>query len=420
MSALFGLYLVLLILRPQEFIPGLQSVPILQYLLLIGLLMWVTSRDKQASLPPFIFALLYLVFVPITVGINGWWGGVLGTLGALIPVLGIMLMASLASRRLSTLHVYMWIFVICATLLVHHSAVQLATGSGPFTGVRPRQGRPYYVGIFGDPNDLGQLFDIALAFAIYLFSISRVKSLRLALLGATGWLFYGIILTDSRGALIAALAIVGLEGWRRFGKIAVTVGGFLALPALFAATRLSQLSAGEQSANDRIQAWYEGLQMLRSNPVFGVGYLNFTDHNYLTAHNSIVLPMAELGLPGLAIWLGITWYSMRLLFWVAHGPHTKAVVLAISPENPALTAEVNAARGVLQACVGFAISAFFLSQSYKAPIFLLCGMAIARYASAVPLLPAQPVFRFVPEMWRLGLLTLGCVAAIFVIVHTSL
>jgi putative inorganic carbon (HCO3(-)) transporter len=420
MRLLFCLYLLLLILRPQEFVPWMAGLQILQFLLLTCLGLWIFTSDKRLSLPQFPLLVLFLIFVPLTVGMGGWWGGIPTALGKLAPVVGIFIVASMAARDLRALHAYMWAILGCALLLVLHSAIQLHTGIGPITGARPDEGRPYYVGIFSDPNDLGQLFVIAMAFAIYLLAISQRRLARLFLFGSVAWLFYGMVLTDSRGALLAALMILALEGWRRYGKIAVGIAAALAVPALFAVTRLSQLSAGEQSANDRIQAWYEGLQMLRSHPVFGVGFENFTDHYSLTAHNFIVLPMAELGLPGLALWLGVIWYSMRMLWWVAYGPHGKVADAGPADAESVVAREVLAARGLFMACVGFGISAFFLSQSYKAPLFLLCGLAVARFAAATGVLPDPPQYRLIRDFPRLGVLTLACVAAIYLIVKVAL
>ena len=420
MSVLFCVYLALLILRPQEFVPGLVGAPILQILLWTCLALWLVARDKRASLPQFVLLGLFTIFVPLTVGMGGWWGGIPGALRQIFPVVGIFVVASMAARDLRALQAYMWTLLLCSCLLVYHSAVQLKIGTGPLTGIRSVGGRPYYTGILSDPNDLGQLFTITLAFSIYLLAVSTRKLTRLCLWGSVAWLAYGIFLTDSRGALLASLAVLGLEAWRRYGKLAVIVGATLSLPALLAVTRLSQLNALEQSANDRVQAWYAGFQMLRSNPVFGVGFNNFADRYALTAHNSIVLPMAELGLPGLALWLGFIWYSIRMIWWVAYGPHAKSAEANSSHNEHEITREVAAGRGLLLCCVGFGISAFFLSQSYKAPLFLLCGFAAARFVAASRILPNPPIYRLLPELPRLGALTLICVVGLYLIVRLTL
>jgi putative inorganic carbon (hco3(-)) transporter len=418
-TTLFGIYLVLLILRPHEIVPALAGLPIMLGLMMLCLLLWALTPGKRVSLPPTVLVICSMFFMPLTVAINGWWGGFPAAFVALFPSAVVFILATMAGRGLRALHVYMRITLICACLLVYHSMIQVSTGVGPLTEVESSQGRPYYLGIFSDPNDLGQLFVLALTFALYLVTITATGFRRLLLWMSMAWMFYGIMLTNSRGALLAAVAVVAIEGWRRFGKIAVITAGVLALPALFAVTRLNQLNAGEQSANDRIQAWYEGIQMLRSHPFFGVGFGNFTDFNFLTAHNFIVLPMAELGFFGFALWFGLIWYSVRMLWWVAYGPHARLrEPMTFAPDSEQ-GREILAGRALMLSSIGFGICAFFLSQSYKAPLFLLCGLAVARFTTASQVLPNPPNFRLLPELPRLGALALACMACMWLVVKLN-
>ena len=419
MTTLFGIYLVLLILRPHEIVPALAGLPIMLGLMMLCLLLWALTPDKRVSLPPTVLVICAMFFMPLTVAINGWWGGFPAAFVALFPSAVVFILATMAGRGLRALHVYMQITLICACLLVYHSMIQVNTGVGPLTELESYQGRPYYLGIFSDPNDLGQLFVLALTFALYLVTITSTAFRRLLLWMSMAWMFYGIMLTNSRGALLAALVVVAIEGWRRYGKIAVITAGVFALPALFAVTRLNQLNAGEQSANDRIQAWYEGIQMLRSHPFFGVGFGNFTDFNFLTAHNFIVLPMAELGFFGFALWFGLIWYSVRMLWWVAYGPHARLrEPMTFAPDSEQ-GREILAGRALMLSSIGFGICAFFLSQSYKAPLFLLCGLAVARFTAASRVLPNPPNFRLLPELPRLGALALACMACMWLVVKLN-
>src|ERR1700729_979445 len=101
MTLVFQIYLVLLIIRPQEFVPSLMHVPILQLLLLICLALWIFSRDKRVGLPPIVLVACFLVFAPLTVAANGWWGGVAAAHARLDPIAVIFLVATMAARELS-------------------------------------------------------------------------------------------------------------------------------------------------------------------------------------------------------------------------------------------------------------------------------------------------------------------------------
>src|ERR1700686_5663186 len=56
---------------------------------------------------------------------------------------------------------------------------------------------------------------------------------------------------------------------------------------------------------DRLEAWANGLEMFKSAPLFGIGFNGFTDFLDITAHNSFVLCLAELGLLGSTLWMAL-------------------------------------------------------------------------------------------------------------------
>lgn len=81
--------------------------------------------------------------------------------------------------------------------------------------------------------------------------------------------------------------------------------------------------------------------------------------------------------------------------------------------------EILAGRALMLSSIGFGICAFFLSQSYKAPLFLLCGLAVARFTTASGVLPNPPNFRLLPELPRLGALALACMACMWLVVKLN-
>ena len=155
-------------------------------------------------------------------------------------------------------------------------------------------------------------------------------------------------------------------------------GAAVAVPVLLASTRLAQIDANEASAEGRLDAWYEGIQLLLQYPLFGVGFSNLSDHNFLTAHNSLVLAMAELGIVGYTIWLAFVGYSGYMLYRLSFA--LDAPQSAANPEVVRL--EIAASRALFAGSLGFAVGAFFLSQSYKYMLFLMCGLAVGRFVGA--------------------------------------
>jgi len=178
-------------------------------------------------------------------------------------------------------------------------------------------------------------------------------------------------LTHSRGALIGILALLAIVARGRIGTFRTS----LLIVALLAAVQVSQFGGGrdfsskEESAGQRVEAWSAGLAMLRSKPVLGVGYGNFTDHHYLTAHNSFVLCFAELGMIGYFIWLGMIVLAFKSL---GRG-------LAQAPPD---VIDANRLVHLRAALIGFLVCSGLLSRTYQPGLFLLLALCAAGWWNA--------------------------------------
>jgi hypothetical protein len=199
-------------------------------------------------------------------------------------------------------------------------------------------------------------------------------------------LVLGVYLTHSRGALLALLAVAVVATRRRIG----TLPTLLLAGGLFAAASALHFTGGRDiSANagaDRTGLWGAGLQMLKSHPLFGVGYGNFSDFAGLTAHNSIVVCAGELGLFGLYFWSLFLFPTARNALAVA-SPGKVSEAEPIPPaEGPFSSStrknenldkrEVNRlGRLAVLSLTGFLAAAMFLSRAYVMTLFLLGGIA---------------------------------------------
>lgn len=426
-------YTVLLIIRPQEFMPSLAQTPLLQIVLLTAFGVWIFRRDKGLDLPQFILLPILLFFIWLSLGIGGgWWGGIVPALNSMLPPMLLLVIVSGAVRSLREFRIYSGLLVACAVTLVYHGYLQVTFGTG-WTGQPMIQGRITYSGIFNDPNDMGLLIVLAIVLSIYHLKQRSSKLGKLLMLATIGWLLYGVYLTDSRGTMLASMAVIGLELWVAYGKAVVITLGALAVPVLVATTRLAELDAEEDSAEGRIDAWYEGIQMLMDYPVFGVGWQMFSDHHRLTAHNSVVLAMAELGFAGYVFWLALLFLSGWMIWRLAYPPGPPPPPRVLSWQKPApevakpptVPAEVEAqerlaARALLFAACGFAVGAFFLSQSYKAMLFLNCGLIAGRYLGMREAGMALPGFPLAANLPKIGISALASVAGMWVLVRILL
>lgn len=222
------------------------------------------------------------------------------------------------------------------------------------------------LGFMNDPNDLAQAIVMVLPLLWGLHRAGkRIGNLLFVYLpGAL--LGYAIYLTHSRGAVIGvvSLFLFALHKWLGTVKTVMAAALIMLLPIVVNMGGGRGFSSSEQSAGGRIEAWYEGIQMLKHNPVFGVGYGNFLDHHFLTAHNSFVLAFAELGLFGYFAWIGILVITYLGL---------KRVIDRASPDSD----EYRLAILIRASLIGFLTCAWFLSRTYQATLFLTVGFGAA-------------------------------------------
>lgn len=441
------LYLVLVIIRPQDY-PALvdsMPVPLLPLALILAALLWLVSARKRFDAPQYVLLLLFFVVMMLSNVANGWFGGALVQLNKFAPVvLAFIVFANAVDDRRRMVKA-MAVLTLCAAVLAVHGIEQSRLGVG-WTGIgMSQETRIQYVGIFNDPNDLGMLFVTCLPMAFYLASRGGVA--RLVWWAAIVALVWGIVLTDSRGTLVATLGLLGVYVWWRKGLVFAGVVGALALVALMAMpSRMQEMDVSEASAMGRVESWYEGLQMFRQHPLLGVGADLYSDHYRLTAHNSFVLVLAETGIIGFTLWLAFVGTCFRMMYVALRSPPEYVLAAFASAgggdghddgngdgngehEHPdaADEAEVAAwfedraiAFTLFLALCGFFIAGFFLSRSYVVVLYLLAALVVAHYTAMRSRNGALPAFGLHHDLLRWPLFAVGGVIGLYVVVKVLL
>jgi O-antigen ligase len=243
-------------------------------------------------------------------------------------------------------------------------------------------------------------------------------------------LLFGVFLTHSRGALLALMAMAAIAVRRRIG----TIPALLVAGGLFVAAMALHFTGGREisasSGSDRTVLWGEGLQMLKSHPLFGVGAGGFADNCDdcgHTAHNSIVVCAAELGLFGLYFWSLFLLPSVKDALAIASpakvGEGEPIVaeegLYQVAPRSiEALDkAEINhLGRLVLLSLTGFLVTGMFLSRAFVLTLFLLGGMAEVVYEMALRRGMVAPRMRLGPVMAYTAGLTVAFVPAMYIMV----
>ncbi|MBL4899050.1 MAG: O-antigen ligase family protein [Colwellia sp.] len=380
----FAFFLTLLftffvLVRPQEIFQPLNGFPIIAILsILLVIIILLAHRPIQLMPQHYIILCIYPIVV-ISGILNGWFGeGVTEANkyinSGLIPLFVFSVVYTSAFRQKA----FMWLSLMAAIIFVHNGYIQQTSGSTYGWAANSHyveDGRITYLGILSDPNDLGVFFMMNIPFSLYFLTKSNAIGKMLGLASFI-LLLYGIYMTNSRGTMLAVAGMTGLYLLIRFGGTkAIIAGLILSPPALFVLSTFRTVSTQEASAMGRLWAWWDGLEMLKANPVFGVGSNNFMEHHGRVAHNTYIQIAAELGLTGYLLWSTLLLLTLFMGFSVIM--YTKTV--SHEKLTDKLKSEAALCATLFYSLAGFAMTAFFLTRHRFIVYFMVAGMAIASY-----------------------------------------
>ncbi|AAZ26943.1 O-antigen ligase family protein [Colwellia psychrerythraea] len=284
-------------------------------------------------------------------------------------------------------HILMLICIVAALFMVHNGHTQqtgylgygwaLDTHSVGYLSLGEK--RITYLGFFNDPNDLGMFLVMNIPFTLYFYTKGNFLT-KVTMLAALTALGYGIYLTGSRGTMLGVGALLGIY-W-----LVMSAGPKLFIAAAIlspiAATVITSLQSNIDSSIDgRLEAWYAGILMLISNPIFGVGTGNFMEEHERVAHNSYIHIAGELGIPGYSLWGGALVFTALVGYLF--------IIKTQSPEeyNTECKNELALNKTLFFSMIGFMITAFFLSRSFTLLLFIFMGMTIASHVRLIKLMP---------------------------------
>jgi putative inorganic carbon (hco3(-)) transporter len=403
--ALTLIYIAFTFLRPFDLwltgMAPLRPMLVLWMIAFLGSVWNYAGTQKMAGTGAHVTIAAALLLVAAASSLVRDGGGAsLAALSDFSPPLSVFLLVMLNATSLARLRAMIWVFVGCVVVLAclgiyahrtGYMAEQLVLpqriydGSDPDeTAVDPIENkiapskdtsgqymwRVRSAGTLSDPNDFGQVLIVAMPLLWAVLRTNRLWLQALWLALPCALFMYTTLLTQSRGALVG-LAAVGLAVFHRLFGLLPTAGlaGTMALGVAgltYGGGRA--ISTDEQSAAQRIEAWWAGLDLLGAYPVLGAGYGNFLDHHERTAHNSFVLCFAELGLAGFFLWSGLIVLAYKGLSQVS-----------FRPQYPLERSEQRLADGLRFALVGYLAAAWFLSRTYSPGTFLLLGLAVAAW-----------------------------------------
>jgi hypothetical protein len=389
MSIFFlALYILAVIIRPHEFFGFLEGVPLPFILELLTVVMFTMGKKRFDAVQ--IKAVLWL---NLCIAIS--WLTLSMTVGISMSIqffanqaLMLILIANIVNTS-SRHRLVLGLMVFGAAVMSVHGYYQVtAEDKMGWTGVKAMvrydsgsepiwQAR--YTGPFKDPNDMGMLLACSLPLVLYLWKTSKGLPFKFIWLIQAAAIFYGIYLVNSRGTMLAAIAPLLLYFAYKYNFTKMLVPIAIIVPMIMLVLPSRMLISNEESAPGRIEAWYQGYLMLKSNPLFGVGMHNFVDHHFRTAHNSWVLAYAELGFIGFFFWMLIIVSSLHMLYHYTRISVYEEEGIDSARGKGSLKDEVNLASATFYALVSVLVAAFFLSRTYSFLLYLLCGLAVSSY-----------------------------------------
>jgi hypothetical protein len=400
------IYICIAYLSPASLLPELAQYRIQLYIAILALLACIPTllKSRAFSEPQLWLLCAFTLSASLSRMIaQRWIGGSILALETLVPNVIPLVLLGLTCTNLRRLRIFA--ISICGIGLYYvifgARAIWAEDSRSLYVLMQGDLARIRGFSVVNDPNDFAQLLVALLPLVWLMWRHGFVGKLATAVITAA--YCYGIYLTHSRGATIALAAILLFSLKDRMGT---ALSASLAA-VLFAATTFLQFSGGRaisaESGADRMAAWGAGFQFLKSSPLFGIGFNLFTDNYEITAHNSFVLCVAELGVVGYYFWLAILVFAFVYLASVTRAdstalPATVPATVEDDPANPEpgemdFEGVKRWARALRISLVGFLVAGFFLSRAYVLTLFLILGMSLAvtRMAQPHPSAPTKPV-----------------------------
>lgn len=213
------------------------------------------------------------------------------------------------------------------------------------------------IAVTSGPSNLGAFFAYYLPYLVALW-LTNIRQVRYSmLLLPVAWCLDSLRTTFSRGALVAFVAAVAAMLWRRSKLVSIALAVLIVavfqvreftlpysvfgrMTTTYRADRSgdSLKDKLDTSSRKRLTIWEGGLDMMKEQPLFGVGYGRFPEviGKYrpsvagMDPHNNFLKIGAEMGIPALVSFVGVLavcfCHAWRL-FTRVEDPLLKAIVL---------------------------------------------------------------------------------------------
>lgn len=372
------LFLVIYYIRPQDWMGGLVGVNLVKPVIALGLLGFL-SRKRGVQIgdifktPHDWVMLFYAAYIIFTAP------GLMTAFTGMMPLVVFYFLTVQALNSEEKILRYMKWWTAMLLALAALAVVSLygldVTGGMDFT--ERFQGR-LSLGTWthDNPNALGHSVVVALPMTYFLLFWKSPWKKRILAIPLMALAFYCVWKTQSKGAFLVgagAVVLTTIFGRGKFIQILILITAFiLGGAALAMLPRMSQMNSlrSDEGVQGRILAWEMARTVSKSHDK-GVGwkqfqaYVEYEGGLYLKAtHSTYVKIAADLGYPGLCLFLAILWCDFRVL-------------ISLRTDNQ----DLERSRRILFLILAtYAVSGWMIDRSYHTEFFLLaaCCAAIHR------------------------------------------
>lgn len=373
--------------RPEDFIHGLDAVPIAKIaggIALLALIFVVPAQQRQKLTIELKVLLLLLADMMLCIPFAAWRYGAYDAVinkfskGVIAAVLIYMVATSVKEvRKLLAIQAASVALVTVASVFAHH------TQAGRLMGIQK--------GILENPNDLAINIAINFPLCVAFFFAAKGAGRKLFWAVSLAFMSWGVVATYSRSGLLAMAVTVaiclwefGIRGKRTILLVSAVLMGVIAVGVIVATphylTRIESIFRGNiegsgdrGSLEAREQLLKDSLIIMMKHPLLGIGPGNFPSYTetWRVVHNTYTELGAETGLPGLILFVLMLGLSLRKIKRVRNLPGYQS-----SEEIRLWTS------GLWAAMAAYISGAMFASTEYNLFPYFVVGYVCAVYQIA--------------------------------------
>ncbi|RJQ23906.1 hypothetical protein C4565_10520 [Candidatus Parcubacteria bacterium] len=359
-------FIFLIVIRPQDFLPGIKGAPIVFITMSVLLAVWMMAHQnkKLIRMPQDKYVSLFFLSIVISTLTAKWITYsidiTIETIKIALIYYFIVTIVDSFDRLIKTT----WVIVLLMSVvgfmgILQHYGYNITGVEMIFAadkGIWQIRG----IGLFDNPNDLAYSVVLVIPFCLGLFlstnnPIAKLFSIFLILSSC-----YCIFLTGSRGGLLALFGCLSLWlfFWIENIRIRKLMILFVCLAMIGAFVSLTQDYRNDKSSMGRVEAWVAGMEMFKAHPLIGVGKDQFREYHKKDSHNSYVRVGSELGFLGLYAFIGTLYFTFISLLKT---PYEKIKLKTLNNYRAGYGGYLGA----------YSIASIFSTRTYDI-IFLIC------------------------------------------------